>query len=110
MLFNSIEYIVFFPIVYVLYWFIFNNNKGFQNSIIFISSYFFYGWWDWRFLILIFFSTVVDYFIGIKIYESISRGNKKNYLWLSILFNVGILGFFKYYNFFIDSWINLLSS
>jgi alginate O-acetyltransferase complex protein AlgI len=110
MLFNSIEFLLFLPIVFVLYWFVFNKNFNHQNLIILISSYVFYGWWDYRFLSLIFLSTIVDYVIGLKIYSQSSRKNQKTLLWCSVLFNLGILGFFKYYNFFIESWIDLLSS
>ena len=108
MLFNSIEYLLFLPTVFVLYWFVCNKNLKLQNLLILTSSYVFYGWWDWRFLFLIFLSTVVDYFVGLKIYDSQDNKVKKTYLWISILFNVGLLGFFKYFNFFIDSWIDLL--
>jgi len=93
-----------------LYWFIFKKDLKLQNLLILISSYFFYGWWDWRFLSLIFLSTVVDYFVGLKIYDSQDNKVKKTYLWISILFNLGLLGFFKYFNFFIESWIDLLGS
>ena len=110
MLFNSLEYLLFLPTVFILYWFVFKKDLKLQNLLILISSYFFYGWWDWRFLSLIFLSTVVDYFVGLKIYDSQDNKVKKNYLWISILFNLGLLGFFKYFNFFIESWIDLLGS
>ena len=110
MLFNSLEYLIFLPTVFILYWFVFKKDLKNQNLLILISSYFFYGWWDWRFLSLIFFSTVVDYFVGLKIYDSQDNKVKKSYLWISILFNLGLLGFFKYFNFFIESWIDLLGS
>ena len=110
MLFNSIEYLLFLPTVFILYWFVFNKYLRLQNLLIFISSYFFYGWWDWRFLSLIFLSTVVDYFVGLKIHQSQDQKVKKIYLWVSVLCNLGLLGFFKYFNFFIDSWIDLLGS
>ena len=110
MLFNSIEYLLFLPTVFILYWFVFNKDLRLQNLLIFISSYFFYGWWDWRFLSLIFLSTVVDYFVGLKIHQSQDQKVKKIYLWVSVLCNLGLLGFFKYFNFFIDSWIDLLGS
>jgi alginate O-acetyltransferase complex protein AlgI len=110
MLFNTIEYIFFLPIVFLLYWFVFNKNLKLQNLLIFISSYFFYGWWDWRFLSLIFLSTVVDYFVGLKIHQSQDQKVRKIYLWVSVLCNLGLLGVFKYFNFFIDSWIDLLGS
>ena len=110
MLFNSLEYLLFLPTVFILYWFVFNKNLRIQNLLVLISSYFFYGWWDWRFLSLIFLSTIADYFIGFKIDASNNNKIRKYYLWISISFNLGLLGFFKYYNFFIDSWIMLLSS
>ena len=108
MIFNSLEFILFILIVFFCYWFVFNNNLKIQNLFILFSSYIFYGWWDWRFLILIFFSTILDYFVGLKIYHGKSN-NRKFYLTLSILFNLSFLGFFKYFNFFIDSWVSLIS-
>ena len=110
MLFNSLEYFLFLPFVFLLYWFPFKRNLKLQNLLILISSYIFYGWWDWRFLSLILLSTLVDYFMGLKIYESQNKKYRKKYLWISILFNLSLLGFFKYFNFFIDSWINTLNS
>ncbi len=110
MLFNSLEYFIFLPSVFFLYWFIIQKNLRVQNLLLIISSYVFYGWWDYRFLSLIFLSTVVDYFVGLKIYDSNNKKTKKSYLWVSILFNLSLLGFFKYFNFFIDSWIDLLST
>tara|TARA_B100000519_G_scaffold180719_1_gene172495 strand:- start:258 stop:1688 length:1431 start_codon:yes stop_codon:yes gene_type:complete len=109
-LFNSLEFLLFLPTVFCLYWFVFQKNLRVQNLLLLISSYVFYGWWDWRFLSLIFLSTVVDYFVGLKIYDSSDKKARKSYLWISILFNLGILGFFKYFNFFIDSWIDLLGA
>lgn len=67
MLFNSIDFAIFLPVVFVLYWFFFQKNLKLQNLLIVISSYVFYGWWDWRFLSLIVFSTIVDYSIGIAL-------------------------------------------
>jgi alginate O-acetyltransferase complex protein AlgI len=110
MFFNSIEFLLFLPTVFCLYWFVFHKNLRAQNLLLLISSYVFYGWWDWRFLSLIFLSTIVDYFVGLKIYDSSNKKTKKSYLWISILFNLGLLGFFKYFNFFIDSWIDFLSA
>ena len=110
MLFNSIEFLLFLPTVFILYWFVFHKNLKFQNLLILLSSYLFYGWWDYRFLSLIFLSTVVDYIIGLNIPKQYSEKNQKLLLWSSILFNLSVLGFFKYYNFFIDSWIDLFRS
>ncbi len=109
MLFNSIEFFVFLPIVYFFYWFVFKKSLKTQNAFILISSYFFYGFWDWRFLSLILLSTVVDYFVGINIHSAKRNKSRKKWLWCSVIFNISLLGFFKYYNFFIDSWVNMFS-
>ena len=110
MLFNSLEFLIFLPTVFFFYWFVFQKNLRVQNLLLLLSSYVFYGWWDYRFLFLIFLSTVVDYVVGLKIHYNNDIKKKKSYLWLSILFNLGLLGFFKYFNFFIDSWIDLLGT
>jgi len=110
MFFNSIEFLIFLPIVFVLYWFVFNKHLKQQNLLILISSYFFYGWWDYRFLSLIILSTIVDYIIGLNIPKQDSKKKQKILLLCSVFFNLGILGVFKYYNFFIESWIDLFSS
>ena len=110
MLFNSIEYLIFLPIVFLIHSYTYDKSFKVQNLFILISSYYFYGWWDWRFLSLIFLSTIVDYLIGFKIHNSLDVKVRKSFLWVSILFNLSLLGFFKYCNFFIDSWIDLLAS
>ena len=110
MLFNSIEFLLFLPTIFILYWFVFNKNLKYQNSLILASSYVFYGWWDHRFLSLIFLSTIVDYVIGLSISNQSSKKKQKSLLWGSVLFNLSVLGFFKYYNFFVDSWVELFSS
>ena len=109
MLFNSIAYLLFIPTVFLLYWFVFQKNLRVQNLVLLISSYVFYGWWDYRFLSLIFLSTIVDYFVGLKIHNGKDKKTKKSYLWISVFFNLGLLGFFKYFNFFIDSLSELFS-
>ena len=109
MLFNSIDYLLFLPTVFILYWFLLKKSFKAQNFLILIASYIFYGLWDWRFLTLILFSTIVDYFVGQYIYHAINTKIRKVYLGISIFFNLGLLGFFKYFNFFIESWIDLLS-
>lgn len=109
MLFNSLDYALFLPIFFLLYWLIGSKNLKFQNILILIGSYIFYGFWDWRFLILIFLSSIIDYFAGIKIAETENLGTKKFYLWFSIIWNLGILFTFKYFNFFIDNFNNLFS-
>jgi alginate O-acetyltransferase complex protein AlgI len=98
-LFNSIAFAIFLPIVFALYWFIFGRNLRWQNIFLLVSSYFFYGWWSWEFTGLLLLSTVLDYLYGFSV-ASINRRKAKLFLWLSILNNLGILGLFKYYNFF----------
>ena len=93
MLFNSFEYLIFLPTVYILYWFVFNKNLKIQNTLVLLSSYLFYGWWDYRFLSLIFLSTVVDYIIGLNIPKQDLQKNQKLLLWTSVLFNLSVLGF-----------------
>lgn len=109
MLFNSIDFAIFLPIVFVLYWFVTNKNLKLQNLLIAISSYIFYGWWDWRFLSLILFSTIVDYLIGVSLSKQENKTKRKTLLWTSIIINLGFLGFFKYYNFFLDNFITAFS-
>lgn len=110
MLFNSINFAIFLPIVFVLYWFVTNKSLKFQNILLLASSYFFYACWDWRFLFLLIFSTLLDYFTGIKMSESKNQGIKKFWFWLSISVNLGFLGVFKYYNFFIQSFADAVSN
>ncbi|MFH6772687.1 MBOAT family O-acyltransferase [Gaetbulibacter aestuarii] len=109
MLFNSIDFAVFLPIVFILYWYFANNNLKLQNVLIVLASYIFYGWWDWRFLSLILFSTVVDYLIGIALEKEENTRKRKIFLWVSLAVNLGLLGFFKYYNFFLDNFISAFS-
>ncbi len=104
MLFNSVEFAIFFPIVFLLYWLVFNKNLRAQNIFILLVSYVFYGWWDERFLLLIAFSSCVDFVVSRKMYASKSEVTKKRLLWLSLLLNLGLLGFFKYFNFFSESF------
>lgn len=105
MLFNSIDFALFLPIVFILYWFVAHKNLKLQNFLIVGASYLFYGWWDWRFLSLILFSTVVDYAVGRKLKTENKDSKRKILLWTSIIVNLGFLGFFKYYNFFLENFI-----
>jgi len=109
MLFNSIDFALFLPIVFALYWFVANKSLRAQNVLIVASSYVFYGWWDWRFLSLIIFSTIVDYTVGRKLKHEKSQTKRKALLWTSIMVNLGFLGFFKYYNFFHDNFVTAFS-
>ncbi len=108
MLFNSIDFAIFLPIVFTLYW-VLRNQLKLQNLLIVIASYIFYGMWDWRFLFLILFSTVVDYTMGILIERNDSKNKKKLFLWISILVNLGFLGYFKYSNFFLENFVYAFS-
>ncbi len=99
MLFNSIEFLIFLPIVFVLYWFITNKRLKIQNSLLLAASYVFYGWWDWRFLFLIAFSSFVDFFVGLGLKDENNPNRRKLYLIISIVVNIGFLMLFKYYNF-----------
>ena len=110
MFFNSLAFAIFLPIVFFLYWFVFNKNKSTQNALLIIASYYFYSCWDWRFLFLLVFSTFLDYFTGIKIEKSNSDKGRKFWFWLSILVNLGFLGIFKYYNFFASSFAEMFTS
>ncbi|WP_347372869.1 MBOAT family O-acyltransferase [Aequorivita sp. Q41] len=109
MLFNSIDFAIFLPIVFLIYWFIFNKNLKLQNAFLVAASYLFYGWWDWRFLSLIIFSTLIDFWVGQLLSRELKERNRKFLLWVSILVNLGFLGFFKYYNFFLDNFVNAFS-
>jgi D-alanyl-lipoteichoic acid acyltransferase DltB (MBOAT superfamily) len=109
MLFNSIDFAIFLPIVFLLYWFVTNKNLKLQNFLIIISSYLFYGWWDWKFLTLIIFSTLIDYSVGLLLSKEDNKTKRKILLWSSITVNLGFLGFFKYYNFFIENFITAFS-
>jgi len=109
MLFNSINFAIFLPIVFILYWLVINKNLRLQNSLLLIASYFFYACWDWRFLFLLMFSTLLDYYTGLKMQNAESLNRKGFWFWLSITVNLGFLGVFKYYNFFAESFTETIS-
>ena len=109
MFFNSFSFAIFLPIVFLLYWFVFNKTKSTQNAVLIIASYYFYSCWDWRFLFLLVFSTFLDYYTGIMIEKAKTELGRKFWFWLSISVNLGFLGIFKYYNFFADSFSQLLN-
>lgn len=125
MLFNSLEFLLFLPLVFALYWIAnqwTNTSAGLkvQNSILLFASGVFYAWWDWRFLSLIAFSTLLDWFVGLQIHQANEADNPndlnhrsaigKRWLALSLVANLGLLGYFKYANFFIDSWVETWSA
>ena len=107
MLFNSISFFIFIFVVLLIYP---RLTLWKQNIFLLIASYFFYGFWDWRFCFLILASTTVDFFVGKKLYATKDHQRKKQLLSVSIIFNLCILGFFKYFNFFIDSMAILLET
>ena len=125
MLFNSFAFAVFFPLIFILYWSVFNrHNVKLRNLFLLTASYVFYGWWDWRFLSLIIISSLQDFLIGKYLHKlNLKEGTletnevalkeirrkKKIWLWVSIVVNIGFLGFFKYFNFFADSLIDLFA-
>lgn len=110
MLFNTLQFAVFFGVVFVLYWFVVCKSLKWQNMLLLVASYFFYACWDVRFLFLLLFSTLLDFYTGIKMTEAGSLKSKKIWFWLSILVNLGFLGVFKYYNFFAESFAALLDN
>jgi alginate O-acetyltransferase complex protein AlgI len=91
MLFNSLDFAIFLPIVFLLYWFTVNNNLKAQNSLLLIASYFFYSWWDWRFLILLVSLSLTNFLIGIWIEKN--ESNRKGKIWLitGLIINIGVL-------------------
>jgi len=105
MLFNSIDFAVFFPIIFLLYWLVARYLK-LRNILIVAASYVFYGWWDWRFLFLIVISSFVDYYVGKKLYQTEDEKKRKYLLIISLLVNLGFLVYFKYTNFFIDTFVD----
>lgn len=106
MLFNSIEFAIYLPIVFALYWIIGSERIKLQNVILVVASYYFYGCWDWRFLGLIILSSSIDFLIGLALAKKEIPILRKLLLLLSLCINLGILGFFKYYNFFLDSFVS----
>jgi alginate O-acetyltransferase complex protein AlgI len=104
MLFNSLEFFLFLPVVFILYWFVFNRSLAWQNLLVLVASYFFYGWWSWKFLGLLVLSTLLDFGYGFMV-GAADRKKAKFFLWLSIINNLGILAVFKYYDFFAKEFV-----
>lgn len=106
MLFNSIDLTIFLPIVFILYWLVFNRNITLRNSFLLAASYLFYSFWDWRFVFLLMFSSFADFVLGLAMHKAGDNTRKRKlFLYTSFAINFGILGFFKYYNFFVDSFV-----
>lgn len=109
MLFNSIDFAVFLPVVFILYWFVVNKNLKVQNLFIVITSYVFYAWWDWRFLFSILFITIVSYLVGWGLAKEKNPGRQKILFYIGVFSSLSLLGFFKYYNFFQGNFITAFS-
>ncbi|MBS1583282.1 MAG: MBOAT family protein, partial [Bacteroidetes bacterium] len=110
MLFNSFEFLVFLPLVFLGYWYVFDRSLRAQNLFIIAASYVFYGWWDPRYLILLFVSSFSDYLLALLIDRTDDPRRRKQGLLLSIVFNLGVLCTFKYFGFFVDSFAALLEA
>ena len=110
MLFNSFTFLVFLPTAFVVYWILKRFGVRAQNLMLLVASYIFYGWWDYRFLSLIVTSSAVDYVVGRLLYEEERPGRRRLLVLISIIVNLGLLGFFKYFNFFISSFTDLLNA
>ena len=109
MLFNSLPFAVFLPIVFAVYWALYNSLRS-QNIMLLTASYIFYSWWDARFLSLIVASTVVDYLLGQYLAAATNALKRKLLLTASMIFNLGLLGVFKYYNFFMENFMEIANS
>ena len=109
MLFNSVNFLILLPVVFILYWFVFNKKYQDQNLLILTASFYFYACWNWKFLFLLIFSIGLDFLSGIMIERSGNKKEAKFWLLISIVINLGFLGFFKYYNFFIESFSELVA-
>lgn len=106
MLFNSLSFALFLPVVFFLYWFVCRHDRVKQNWLLLVSSYFFYACWDVRFLFLLMFSTALDYYSGLRIESASGRNTKRTWLWISISINLGVLMLFKYFNFFAENLVS----
>ena len=104
MIFNSLAFVVFLVVVFAMHWLPLSRSRRHQNVVLLIASYVFYGWWDPRFLTLLLFSSLVDHFIGLKIAATEDERQRRTYLWISMSTNLGLLFFFKYFNFFVGSF------
>ena len=104
MLFNSFSFAIFLPIVFGLHWWLAGRNKQLQNGLLLAASYYFYACWDWRFVFLLLLSTLLDFIAGQKIAATNSANQRRIWFGTAIGINLGVLGLFKYFNFFADSF------
>ena len=110
MLFNSWAFALFLPLVFLLYWSVRSAGDRAQNAFVIAASYFFYGFWDYRFLALIVLSSTTDYVVGLELAAESRPRHRRWWLGASLAVNLGLLGFFKYFNFFAESMGRMLSS
>ncbi len=110
MLFNSLNFAIFLPVVFILYWFVTQKSLKIQNLLLLVASYFFYACWNYKLLFLLLFSTLLGFITAIKIHESGKTNIRQSWLWFYLAVNLGLLGIFKYYNFFASSFIGVVSS
>ncbi|PKP24847.1 MAG: membrane-bound O-acyltransferase family protein [Bacteroidetes bacterium HGW-Bacteroidetes-2] len=106
MLFNTVDFAIFFPLVLLLYWTVFKKNTTLQNSFLIVVSYLFYSFWDWRFLSLILMSSLLDFIVGYYLGKTSGKHERKFLLAVSLFFNLGVLAIFKYFNFFVETFID----
>lgn len=109
MLFASVSFAVFLPVVFLLFWFVFNKTVRLQNAITLVAGYVFYAWWDWRFLSLIIISSLTDYLVSRQMGKITVPARRKGLLMISLCVNLGLLAFFKYYNFFVESFVDAVA-
>ncbi len=105
MLFNSLDFAIFLPVVFACFWYLGRYNLKIQNLFILAASLLFYGWWDWRFLLLLVFSTSLDFFVSLGLASTENSLSRKLLLSVSLVCNLGLLAVFKYLGFFVDSFV-----
>lgn len=110
MIFNTIEFVIFLLVVFTLYWSFFNKDNTRQNILLLMAGYFFYAWWSWKFLFMFIGTSLIDFYAAKKIEKNEEPGKRKFFLILSITGNLSVLLFFKYYNFFVTEFANLIGS
>lgn len=109
MIFNSLEYAVFLPVIFILYWLVSGRDVKLQNSLLLAASYLFYGWWDWKLLILLVAVSLFNYWIGLAISASKVKKSKRLLLIIGLVIDLGLLATFKYFNFFIEGFVDMIS-